>query len=100
MLHADLLAQTSRWEGKSIVLDEAKMIGVPILCTRYNTVENQIADGREGLIVPIGPEGIAEGIGRLMDDPAMRQRMIDYQRSQDYDNRSELVKYEQLFGEV
>lgn len=100
MLHADLLAQTSRWEGKSMVLDEAKMIGVPILCTRYNTVENQIADGREGLIVPVSPEGIAEGIGRLMDDPAMRRRMIDYQRSQDYDNRSELAKYEQLFNEV
>ena len=100
MLHADMLAQTSRWEGKSIVLDEAKMIGVPILCTRYNTVGNQIADGLEGIIVPISPEGIAEGIGRLMDDPQLRQRMVDYQRSQDYDNRSELVKYEQLLNEV
>ena len=83
-----------------MVLDEAKMIGVPILCTRYNTVGNQIADGLEGIIVPISPEGIAEGIGRLMDDPQLRQRMVDYQRSQDYDNRSELVKYEQLLNEV
>lgn len=100
MLHADLLAQTSRWEGKSVVLDEAKMIGVPLLCTRYNTVENQITDGKEGRIVPISAEGIAGGIEELMGDEPERRRMIEYQRAHDYDNLTELARYEQLFDGV
>ena len=100
MLHADLLAQTSRWEGKSVVLDEAKMIGVPILCTRYKTAGNQIEDGMDGVLVPVSAEGIAEGIESLIRDAELRQRIIDYQRAHDYDNRSELARYEQLFDEV
>ena len=100
MLHADLLAQTSRWEGKSVVLDEAKMIGVPILCTRYNTAGNQIEDGMDGVLVPVSAEGIAERIEGLIRDAELRQRIIDYQRAHDYDNRSELARYEQLFDEV
>ena len=100
MLHADLLAQTSRWEGKSVVLDEAKMIGVPILCTRYKTAENQIIDGKDGVIVPVSADGIAEGIEGMIRDEARRRQMISYQRAHDYDNRSELARYEQLFDEV
>ena len=100
MLHADLLAQTSRREGKSMVLDEAKMIGVPILCTQYNTVGNQIRGIDEGMIVPISAEGIAQGVDALMRNEGLRQRMVAYQRAHDYDNRSELARYEKLFDEV
>ena len=58
----DLLVQSSRWEGKSVVLDEAKILGKPILATRYSTIEDQLLERKEGLIVEITPKAIAQGI--------------------------------------
>ena len=36
----DLLVQPSRWEGKSVVLDEAKILAKPILATNYSTIKD------------------------------------------------------------
>ena len=40
----DLLVQPSRWEGKSVVLDEAKILAKPILATNYSTIKDQLKD--------------------------------------------------------
>lgn len=45
MNNADLIVQASRWEGKSVVLDEAKILGKPILATAYATVKDQVING-------------------------------------------------------
>ena len=47
----DIFAQTSRYEGKSIALDEAKILNKPILVTNYATVGASINNGENGLIV-------------------------------------------------
>ena len=59
---ADVLVQPSRFEGKSVVLDEAKVLGVPSIITNYNSAHDQIEDGMDGMIVDMSPEGIASGI--------------------------------------
>ena len=51
----DLLVQPSRWEGKSVVLDEAKILAKPILATNYSTIKDQLKDKKEGLITDISP---------------------------------------------
>ena len=43
MKNADVVVQTSRFEGKSVVLDEAKILGCPIVVTNYTTVHDQIS---------------------------------------------------------
>lgn len=72
---AMIYAQTSRFEGKSIAIDEAKILHKPILVTDYSTAKDQIRDGIDGLIVPMHPEGIAEGIRRLIQDESLRKRL-------------------------
>ena len=42
MKNADVLVQTSRFEGKSVVLDEGKILCCPIVTTNYPTVYDQI----------------------------------------------------------
>jgi len=46
----DILVQPSRYEGKSIVLDEAKILNRLIVATDYSTVHDAIVHGETGFI--------------------------------------------------
>ena len=92
----DLLVQPSRYEGKSVVLDEAKILCRPIVATAYPTVADQIADGKEGLVCAMSPEGIADGIMKMLADDALRGRISDYLACHEYGNQSEVEKYMRL----
>lgn len=85
-------AQPSRFEGKSIAVDEAMVMARPILLTDFSTAADQIDSGRNGLIVPMNPEGIAEGLQRLLEDPALREQFSAALAAQDYTNEGELCK--------
>lgn len=75
MKRAGLIVQSSRWEGKSIVLDEAKILGKAIAVTDYPSVRDQIVDRVTGLITGMEPEAIADGIECLLKDNGLRQRL-------------------------
>lgn len=75
MKKADIIVQPSRFEGKSIVLDEAKILGKAIVVTRYPSVTDQIVDGETGVIVDINPEAIAEGIERIINNSELKHTM-------------------------
>lgn len=91
--NCSVLVQPSRYEGKSVVLDEAKILRTPIVATAYPTVRDQIADTEEGLITPMTPQGIAEGIQRMLSDDALRVKIRNYLMQQEYGNQSEVEKY-------
>ena len=94
--HSDMLVQCSLFEGKSIVLDEAKILGVPIVATEYPTVRDQVTENKEGLIVPITPEGLADGIEKMARDTVLREGIVRCLGEKDYGNTSELQKYLEL----
>lgn len=96
MLGCDVLVQSSRYEGKSVVLDEAKMLCKPIVATAYPTVADQVADGREGLVVPMSAEGIAEGVRRMLTDDVLRSAVTAYLAGHEYGNQAEVAKYIKL----
>lgn len=75
MKHADILVQPSRWEGKSIVLDEAKILGKAIVVTNYPSVCDQIEDGVTGIITGMEPEQIAAGIQKVLEDEKLKQTL-------------------------
>lgn len=72
---ADIYAQTSKFEGKSIAIDEAKILNKPIIVTNYSTAKDQIKDGVEGLIVAMQPGSIAEGIEKLINNETLREAL-------------------------
>lgn len=93
-----ILVQPSRFEGKSVVLDEAKILCTPIVATNYPTVRDQILEGREGIITPMTAEGIAEEIQKLLENPALLMRIRDYLGCHEYGNQREVTKYIELIG--
>lgn len=75
MKKADIVVQPSRWEGKSLVLDEAKILGKAIVTTGYPSVRDQIIDGKTGIITDIVPESIAKGIEILIQDKTIKSEL-------------------------
>lgn len=90
MKKADIIVQPSRYEGKSIVLDEAKVLGKAIVVTNYSSVTDQITDRETGLIVECTPEGIAGGVECLVKDKRMREN-LEMKNSEVTDQNKEIL---------
>lgn len=74
---ADIIVQSSRYEGKSIVLDEAKILCRPIVVTNYPSAKDQIKDGVTGLISETAPEMIAKKIEIILNDPELKEKLVN-----------------------
>lgn len=70
---ATIYAQTSRFEGKSIALDEAKILQKPIVITNFSTAKDQISHLENGFIADMNPEAIANGIMELLKNKEMQK---------------------------
>lgn len=99
MHYSDIFVQTSKFEGKSIVLDEAKILCKPILVTNYTTVTDSIKNNVQGLIVEIDSIKIADGIKKLLDNRELRLKLTENLSGERFDNTYELKKYLEILGE-
>ena len=58
--------------GRALV--EAMASGLPVLASRVGGMPEVLEEGRAGVLVPPGDQdAIAGAIGRLLDDPPLRQ---------------------------
>ncbi|WP_066056286.1 glycosyltransferase [Robertmurraya korlensis] len=72
---ADIFVQTSRYEGKSISIEEAKVLGKPIVITNFETATNHVIHGKTGLISEMNEDEIAINIQSLIDNKALRTQL-------------------------
>lgn len=63
---ADIYMQPSRHEGKPIAVEEAKILGKPILVTNYTSAAEQMADYPFCRIAEISETGIYEGLKTML----------------------------------
>ena len=92
----DLYVQPSRYEGNSVTVREAQMLGKPVVITRYATSSSQLEDGVDGLIVPMDNEGCAAGIAALLRDPEKMRQLSENCKARDYSNMQEAEKLYKL----
>ena len=88
----DIYLQPSRFEGKSIAVDEAMALCRPILLTDFSTAADQIDSGVNGLIVPMTSEGVEQGLAQLLSGSELRSSLSDALARGTYSNESELQK--------
>ncbi|OGB04493.1 MAG: hypothetical protein A3E25_17940 [Burkholderiales bacterium RIFCSPHIGHO2_12_FULL_69_20] len=70
---ADVYVLPSYFEGLPVGLLEAMASGVPVVATPVGGVPDLIADGVDGLLVPVGqPAELAAALQRLLQDSALR----------------------------
>ena len=79
----DLLVHTSLREGLARALPQALIAGRPVISYDIDGAREVAIDDQTGFLVPAGDRArLAERIGRLVGDPAGRQRMGENGRSQ------------------
>ena len=96
---AKIFVQPSRYEGKSIVIDEAKILRKPIIVTNYATAKDQIEDGVNGLICDMNPEAIAESIQRYFIDNAFAEKIIANLNAENWDTEKEIENFYEIINE-
>lgn len=88
----DIYVHPSRFEGKSIALDEAKILCKPIIVTNFSTVSDQFEDGVNATICAMDVNALAHAILNLYEDGQLRQKYVDYLKTHIHDNSSEVQK--------
>ncbi|QWH29826.1 glycosyltransferase [Bacillus mycoides] len=94
----DIYVQPSRYEGKSVTVREAQIIGKPVLITNFSTANSQVQDGVDGIITEMGINGIANGIKKLIGDKELRGKLVENTLKGEYGNRNEIDKLYALFS--
>ena len=96
MKACDIYVQPSRYEGKSVTVREAQILCKPVVITNYSTASSQIKDGVDGIIVPMDNDGCVKGIVDFINNKNLQNCIIDYLKTHDYGNESEVEKIYQL----
>lgn len=97
--NASIVVHPSKFEGKSIALDEAKLLCKPIVVTNFSTVNDQFADRHNASICEMTPKSIAESIEELIREDSLRNKYEENLKAEARDNTKEIEKLYQIFDE-
>ncbi len=68
MKYCNIYVQPSIYEGKAVTVQEAQMLGKPVVITKYPTSASQILNGQDGIICELDNQSIADTITMLAND--------------------------------
>jgi len=72
----DVFTMSSRTEGLGTIVLDAAIAGVPVAATSGGGLPEAVLHERTGLLAPVGDAAaLADALLRLLDDPALAQRL-------------------------
>jgi glycosyltransferase involved in cell wall biosynthesis len=89
---ADVLVVSSRWEARSLVVQEAMRAGLPVVSTAVGGVPELVGDA--AALVPSGdPAALAAAVREVLTDPARRAALVDaaHQQSRTWPDEADTV---------
>lgn len=98
ILACDFYIQPSRFEGKSVTVREAQLLGKPIIITNYPTAKSQVISGMDGFIVPLENKFCATEIATILQQKDQIEKIKEYLMKHDYSNASEILKIESILS--
>lgn len=78
----DIYVQPSRYEGYCLTLAEARVFARPILATHFDGANEQLEEGKCGMIVDCSVDRLSEGIIDLCSNVSLRERYSNALKSQ------------------
>ena len=88
----DWYIQPSRYEGKSVVVREAQILGKPVMITNYPTAASQINHCVDGVIVPMDIDACVEHMVDALRNIQLKEQIIEFLKNNDYGNVAEVEK--------
>ena len=87
---ADIYVHATRFEGKSIAIQEAQTLGCAIVASDCNGNREQIIQDEDGLLCQLDPESIAEAVISLIEDKEKRIRLGNAAKEKDIVHKGEI----------
>lgn len=89
---ADIYVHLAKYEGKSIALDEVKILCKPVVVTNFSTVHDQFEDGVNASICEMNAESAYQKVLDLIHNQDLRQQYTQYLEDNIVDNSIEVNK--------
>lgn len=96
--NCDIYVQTSKFEGFGLAIAEARMLNKPVVTTRFDAVYNQMIDRKNGLVVDMDAESVANGILELINNEKLKNKIIKYLTKEKKGNVEDIDKFYELIG--
>ena len=89
---ADLYAHLTRFEGRSIAIQEAQALGKPIVASDCSGNREQLVSGEDGLLIDLSAPVIKDTLCRLMEHPeetekyakAAESKQLTFEKDMDF----------------
>lgn len=93
---ATIYVHPSRFEGKSIAIDEAKILQKPIIVTDFSTAKDQLVDNFTSLFSTFEAYDLAQKIELLLLNKELQKKLTNNLENQ-FSTEKEIEKFYQLF---
>ena len=93
---SDIYVHATKYEGKSIAIQEAQILGLPIIASDCSGNREQIVDGVDGILCEFSPEGIADAIIKMSANRAVWDEYTSKASIKVSDNSGELNRLYEL----
>ena len=93
MREADIYVHPSRFEGKAVAVEEAKVLHIPVVLTNYSTAKDQIIPECTGMIANMDPVSIYDAVVRLIEDKELYEKIVKYEKENCNGNEEEIEKF-------
>lgn len=97
---ADIIVHPSKFEGRSIALDEAKLLCKPVVVTNFSTVRDQFQDRHNASVCSMDAMSIAQAIEELIHNPSLRDCYAHTLLNERKDNSDEIEKLYSVFDQI
>lgn len=91
-----LYVQPSRYEGKSMAIEEAKILQKPVIVTHFSSALDQIQPEVSGFIADQDAAHLAATLARVIAHPELQKNVADYLKKLPLGTESEIRKLYQL----
>ncbi|GAB3711957.1 glycosyltransferase [Flavobacterium koreense] len=88
-----IFVQPSRYEGKSIALDEAKLLHKPIVVTNFTTAKDQINHLKNGIICEMDAISLADALTSLLQNESLQNELSLYLSKESLGSEDEIDKF-------
>jgi len=97
---ADLYVQTSRHEGYGRTIAEARLLNLPIVTTRFDTVFLQMIDEKNGLVTDMDASAVASAIEKLMTDKKLYGDIVTFLEQESKKNTETVNIFDRLINNL
>ena len=87
---SDIYVHATRFEGKSIAIQEAQILGCPVIASDCSGNREQIIDGVDGYLCEFSQEGIASAIIKMLDNKQHWNEFTSKAREKIHNDEKEL----------